>query len=232
VEQLKTAIRATAHHNFTEGGVTTVSSMAILSCKEYLAEQELHAAGELPLRIRAIYVTPSAVNLDPVLQAGNARGTGNDMFRVGGVKIFADGARVGGGPIVLSAADSASDNHELARAANSRQIFSYTQDQLAALVGKIQLYGFPVQLHCLSEEGTELVTAVIEDVRRLRVGEDLRHGIEHWLPALPLAERMKDAGLGFSLIATQPGLDPTWPYEEYLAAVLSGKVPGRRVPGP
>jgi predicted amidohydrolase YtcJ len=157
------------------------------------------------------------------------------------VKIFVDGARAGGGSIVLSADDMNSGNDLVAKAASARQTFAYTQDQLAAQIARIQINGFPVMLHCLSDEGVELVTAAVEDVRRLKVGQELNHRIEHWKPPAGLWDRMRDASLYFSIVANHPGFNPEWgqslntPYKSYVdrglkPVLISDRCGGYRAP--
>jgi predicted amidohydrolase YtcJ len=210
VQQLESAIRKFARYNFTEGGVTSATPMSVLSSNEYIADQALQASGELSLRLRTCYMVPFSASLDSVLQVGLARGSGNDMFRIGGFKFFVDGARAGGGEIVLSEQLQSGDRSAHAAAVASRQIQNYTRDQLEALIIKAQSAGFPTQSHCLSEAGAELVTDAVEDVRKLQAAEQLRHRVEHWKPRMELARRMRAAGVYFSLITTHPGLDPTW----------------------
>jgi predicted amidohydrolase YtcJ len=181
VDDYRGAIRAVAKEMFVAGGVTSASTMGVVNNNEFSADQALHASGELPLRIRAYFMEPISVSMDGVLDTGMTRGFGNDMFRLGGFKLFMDSSHPG---------------------APTERL--YTPGQFLEMATKAHARGFQVLTHCTSVEGAEFVTAGLEELyRRFPRSPIIHHRIEHHRATLPLARRIKAANAYFSLIAPQ-----------------------------
>jgi predicted amidohydrolase YtcJ len=201
VEELKGAIRKVAKDIWVAGGVTSASPVCLVSSNEYSADQQLHASGELPLRMRAYYMCPMSADVDAVLETGVTRGFGNDMFRTGGFKLVMD-----------SRLPDRISRH-------------YTPEEFTDVVTKAHARGLQTITHTLSEDGADIVTAAIEEVRRrFPNGPVIRHRIEHHRPQLQLAKRQTAADMYFTMIAPQEGnsFPGDWsgngaPYRSYIS---------------
>ena len=91
VDQVKASLRAHARDLYVSKGITSISTLP-LAGTDLVADQALQASGDLPIRLRAYYHVPHLLTLEDFLGMGPGQGFGTDMFRVGGVKIFVDGA--------------------------------------------------------------------------------------------------------------------------------------------
>jgi predicted amidohydrolase YtcJ len=86
LEEVKTAIEK-AQHKLWEMGLTSVHDFDRRRC--FVALQKLHAEGNLKLRV--LKSIPLEL-LDEAIALGLRSGFGDDFLRIGGVKVFADGA--------------------------------------------------------------------------------------------------------------------------------------------
>ena len=95
-EQIKKAIRDIVPQYWVKQGCTTAYSFA--DEREFRIYQELAKEGSLPLRIQAMPMDV-ALGSDPVIEGlitlGIQQGFGNEWLKIGGVKIFLDGAFMG-----------------------------------------------------------------------------------------------------------------------------------------
>jgi predicted amidohydrolase YtcJ len=180
VEELKGAIRKVAKDIWVAGGVTSASPVCLVSSNEYSADHQLHASGELPLRMRAYYMCPMSADVDAVLQTGVTRGFGNDMFRTGGFKLVMDSSTP------------------------DRVMRHYTPEEFADVVTKAHARGLQTITHCTTVEGATIVTNAIEEVRRrFPDGPVIHHRVEHHRAQPELARRMRAAQMYFTMIAPQ-----------------------------
>ena len=68
-------------------GLTGIHDFDRISC--FKALQELHKSGDLKLRVSK---TLPLEQLEPIIESGIRTGFGDDLLRIGGIKVFADGA--------------------------------------------------------------------------------------------------------------------------------------------
>ncbi|MBT2186061.1 amidohydrolase [Sphingobium nicotianae] len=218
------AVSKMINKHFVSGGITTLCQLPAMGGRNhYYGLQMLQQQAQLPMRIRAYFTCPYQNSVEQILSLGLARGFGNDMFRMGGIKIFVDQARFGGGEITL---DEDTENPSAFNAsAGQRMMHQFDEDELANLLVQIQSRGFPVLMHVLSEAGTELCMNAVKQLRERRAGLlQLPHRVEHWRPTLENAKKMKDLNMFFSIIATAPNYPADWAqspgttYRDYVAA--------------
>ena len=95
-DQIKQAVRDWVPDYWIKQGCTSAHTFA--DALEFRAVQELAAEGRLPIRVRAnfmdIQLGPKPV-IDSLVNLGIAPGLGDEWLKVGGVKIFVDGALMG-----------------------------------------------------------------------------------------------------------------------------------------
>jgi len=144
-------------------GLTTIHDMD--GTRAFAAYQQLHARSELGLRV-VKYLPADA--LDCVLEVGLRAGLGDNWLRVGGIKVFADGAL---GP--RTAAMLAPYEGEPGNVG----VLTTDEDALRALARKAMLGGLPLAVHAIGDRANRLVLDVLASVDGGDHG--LRHRIEH-----------------------------------------------------
>ncbi len=133
----------------------------------FRAMQELHAAGEL--RLRVLMQIPRD-NLDAALQLGLQSGLGDEFLRIGGVKMFVDGAL---GPCtawMLEAYENQPDN---------LGIGVLEPEQIREDVAKASRGGLAAFVHAIGDRANREVLDAIEAAQAAGLGPGLRHRIEH-----------------------------------------------------
>jgi predicted amidohydrolase YtcJ len=182
VEQMKTAMRGRAKEQFTDKGTTTIYTIPF-SANDVRADLELQRAGELPLRIRMFYHVPHMTSLEGLLNMGYPSGTGDDMFRFGGMKIFVDGT---GGDAMGHRYDD----------------LKWTQTELNHLLSSADAAGIQTILHLVTDGGLRMATAAIEETRRSNPKKPyLMHRIEHGgdRGGIDAIRHLRDMGIRISL---------------------------------
>jgi predicted amidohydrolase YtcJ len=130
--------------------------------RAFAAYQRLHKRRELGLRV--IKYLP-ARTLDSAPEVGLRAGLGDDWLRVGGIKVFADGAL---GP--RTAAMLAPYEGEL----DNLGVLIIDEDALRELARKAVAGGLPLAVHAIGDRANRLVLDALADT-----GGGLRHRIEH-----------------------------------------------------
>jgi predicted amidohydrolase YtcJ len=156
-------ITATAHAH--RAGLT-----GIHDCEDALsfaAFQELWKNGELGLR--TLLHIPAA-NLEHAIALGLRTGFGNGHLRVGGVKIFADGALGSRTAAMLAPYEDEPLN---------TGVVVTPMEEMRELVSKACRAGISVAVHAIGDRANRDVLDVLEQSRRGGEGADLRHRIEH-----------------------------------------------------
>jgi len=154
------------------------------SAEEIRIIQKLHLNRKLPLRV---YLGISADLLDQLIELGLQTGFGNDMVKIGFVKVFADGSL---GARTAALKKPYSDKPE------TRGIMLYTQRKLNKLVSKAHRAGLQLAVHAIGDRAVETVLKAFENVLKKHPWKNHRHRIEHCSVLNPkLIKRMKRLGL-------------------------------------
>lgn len=164
LEEATAAIKAAVPHAHRAGlvGVHTMEGAAA-----FRAFQALHASGELKLRVT---MQIPEENLDAAIQVGLRSGFGDEWLRIGGVKIFSDGALGATTAYMLEPYEGEPDNYGLAMA---------SAEHLEATIRKASRAGIAAFVHAIGDRANRMVLDAISASRRADEGPTLRHRIEH-----------------------------------------------------
>jgi len=181
-EQVMASLAAHATDLYTSKGITSVSTLP-LAGTDLIADQAMQASGELPIRLRAYYHVPHLTSLDDFIGMGLTRGFGSSMFRIGGVKIFVDGA--GSDGLGRRFAD-----------------FKWTQDELNPFVLRAHRQGIQLMMHAVTDPGHDMIEAAVE--ASLSEVSDMRPRIEHGGNLEDIDRIRRLAQLGIIPVITPP----------------------------
>ncbi len=166
-----------------EAGLTCVHWI-VGSAQEMRIIQRLFIEGKLPLRV---YLGISVDLLDELVCLGLLTGFGNDMIKIGFVKVFADGSL---GARTAALKESYSDKPE------TKGIMLYTQRKLNKCILKAHRAGLQLAVHAIGDRAIEAVLKAFENALKKHPRENHRHRIEHCSVLNPtLIKRMKRLGL-------------------------------------
>ena len=166
-----------------EAGLTGVHWI-VDSADEIRVIQKLHREGKLPLRV---YLGIPVDLLDELVNLGLSTGFGNDMVKIGFVKIFADGS--------LGARTAALKQPYSDKPETSGMIIC-TQRKLNKLVLKAHEAGLQLGVHAIGDRAIEVVLKAYSEALRKFPRKDHRHRIEHCSVLNPkLIRRMKRLGV-------------------------------------
>ncbi len=132
----------------------------------FAAYQRLHVQGEFGLRV--VKYLPVDM-LDCALQISLRAGLGDDWLRVGGIKVFADGALGPRTAAMLAPYEGEPENVG---------VLSMDEDALRELARRAVAGGLPLAVHAIGDRANRLVLEVLADVGTAGTG-GLRHRIEH-----------------------------------------------------
>jgi predicted amidohydrolase YtcJ len=154
------------------------------SAEEIRIIQKLYRNRKLPLRV---YLGISADLLDQLIDLGMQTGFGNDIVKIGFVKVFADGSL---GARTAALKEPYSDRPE------TRGIILYTQRKLNKLVSNAHRAGLQLAVHAIGDRAIETVLKAFENALKKHPRKNPRHRIEHCSVLNPtLIKRMKRLGL-------------------------------------
>lgn len=158
------AIRTGMAHAHQQGlvGVHTMEGATALR-----AFQQLRTAGELKLRM--LMQIPEE-NLAAAIQTGLQSGLGDERLRIGGVKLFSDGALGARTAYMLEPYQGEPSNHGIPVA---------TPEHLREVIGKASRAGIATFVHAIGDRANREVLNAIEATRQAGEGLRLRHRIEH-----------------------------------------------------
>ncbi len=162
-ETMEKARAATSHA--ASVGVTTMQDMTE-TATALRAYQLLRARGELPVRITSI----QNHGIEGLAAAGITTGFGDDWLRIGGIKLFADGA-MGSGTAAFFApyADDPSTSGLLIQ----------PPEVLEKLMFEADAAGFQLTVHAIGDRANAVVLDILEKLQRERGVRDRRPRIEH-----------------------------------------------------
>ena len=187
---------------YVRAGVTSVHD-ANLGVFGGLDELETHRHarqhGDLRVRVYALLwfdmledLLASGVPLDEI---GVRTGSGDEWFRMGGVKIWADGSAPG--------RTAALDEPYLGEPVTRGEL-NHTQERLDELVARYHDAGFQMAIHANGERGIEAVISAFEAAQAANPRPDARHRIEHLLlPTDDHLDRMAAAGIVTTFYSAQ-----------------------------
>ncbi len=131
------------------------------------AFQRLWARGDLRLRVNMLLPMES---LDAATEVGVMTGFGDERLRVGGVKVFADGALGSQTAAMLEPYEGAPGN---------RGILVMAREELRGVLATAATHGLGVAVHAIGDRANRLTLDVIEDVEATMGGRATRWRIEH-----------------------------------------------------
>ena len=166
-----------------EVGLTSVHD-ARVTAEEFQTYQDGKAAGELSLRVYALMWYPQF----PALKdAGIKTGLGDDLLRVGGIKMVADGAISTRTAYLSEPYEGSSCDHG---------ILAMEADEIEQQVMDMHKAGFQVCIHANGDSTIDLVLTAYEKAQKAYPRSDARHRIEHCtLINTELLARMKAGGV-------------------------------------
>ena len=170
VEQSAAWIEA-AQPRLWEAGLTGLHDFDGARC--FGALQMLHARDALGLRV--LKQIHPAEDLEHALALGLRWGFGDDMLRLGALKIFADGALGPNTALMVEPYEGQPDN---------RGIVVTDKETMAEWVSKASAGGIPSAIHAIGDRAVHDVLDVFEAVRREEAqrgvpSDQMRHRIEH-----------------------------------------------------
>lgn len=152
-------------------GLTGVHDMDDMVCFEAL--QMLHTDGNLGLRVLK-QIRPEE-GLDHAIALGLRYGFGDNMLRIGGLKLFADGALGPATALMMEPYEGQPNN---------RGVATMEKEAIYQLVGRASAAGIPSVIHAIGDRAIRDVLDVYEAVRKEEAARGLspnrmRHRIEH-----------------------------------------------------
>jgi len=186
-----------ACQNAVKSGLTEVHWL-VNSAEEVRVLQTMHSKGKLPLRI---YLGIPVKMLDEMTCLGLVTGFGNDMLKVGFIKILADGSL---GARTAALKKRYSDDPK------KRGIMLYSQKRLREFILKAHTSGLQVGVHAIGDRAIENVIQAIREALEKVPRKDHRHRIEHCsILNAELISEIKELGL---IAAVQPHfvVSDTW----------------------
>jgi predicted amidohydrolase YtcJ len=143
-------------------GIHTASHLREIEIYKKLKEE-----GKLTLRVNAWL---PAGGLDDYIERGIGRGQGDEMLRIGFLKIFIDGT-IG--------VRSALMFEPFAEDPGNTGLAQYGEEEFYALVDKAHANGYQVGVHAIGDKGVHWVLNAIERAQKKHGKKGLRHRVEH-----------------------------------------------------
>jgi predicted amidohydrolase YtcJ len=169
-----------ACENAVRFGLTEVHWL-VGSAEEVRVLQTMMSADKLPLRV---YLGIPVKMLDAVSGLGLISGFGNDMLKVGFIKILADGSL---------GARTAALRKPYSDAPRTRGLMLYAQKKLCKLILKAHGSGLQIGVHAIGDRATEKVIQAFRTALKEMPRKDHRHRIEHCsILNAELVDQMKD----------------------------------------
>ena len=155
-----------ACENAVKFGLTEVHWL-VSSAEEVRVLQTMVSEDKLPLRV---YLGIPAKMLNEIACLGLVSGFGNDMLKVGFIKILADGSL---------GARTAALRKPYADDPKTRGMMLYTQKKLCKLILKAHTSGLQIGVHAIGDRAIEKVIQALRMALKTMPRKDHRHRIEH-----------------------------------------------------
>lgn len=150
------------------------------------------------LRVRVSFNVP-AEEIDSMLRLSLSSGLGSDLLRIGGVKLFCDGA-LGARTAALSKPYSDDPRN--------RGMFMQGREVLDSIVSRAHQADIQLVVHAIGDQGIETAVASMESALSDHPRKDHRHRIEHLeLPSPQHLRRMRRSGI---IASMQPNFVGEW----------------------
>jgi predicted amidohydrolase YtcJ len=153
---------------YLAAGVTSGHEAGIFGPAEFTALQDAWAEGALALRTYMMIRNPF---IDALEGVGFHTGFGDDMLRVGSIKIISDGSLIGRTAAVCHPYEDAK--------ADDLGLAMFTQDELDDLVWRGHRAGWQMAIHAIGDRAIDMCLDAYEAALRRRPKADHRHRIEH-----------------------------------------------------
>lgn len=178
-------------------GVTSVHENLYRRQLPYVAEYvKLSQQGKLTVRV---YANLETKLIDLLAGLGVPSGFGNETFRLGGVKVFADGSL---------GAQTAAISEPYRDKPDTDGLLLFDEEDYQFLIKTANELGLQVSTHAIGDRAIELVIRVHEKVSKKELTQKLRHNIIHAeLLTPPLIKRVKKLGM---LLLMQPNFVHRW----------------------
>ena len=183
LDQCKDALVA-AGEQFLSQGVTSVAEAGVRDSTHMTAYEDLHAAGDLPVRTYLMMMIDET--LDALSSLGIKTGLGDEWLRIGPAKLFLDGS-IGGRTARMSEPyEGESENVGL---------WMYEPDEIKAKMVRAHAAGFQLCAHAIGDAAISLLLDSFEEALDKYPREDSRHRIEHCsIIDLDIIERIRRIG--------------------------------------
>jgi predicted amidohydrolase YtcJ len=175
-------------------GVTSVQDNG--SADDFAVMRKAEREGKLGVRVW--FNTPSS-ELRSLLRIGVSTGFGSEWLKLGGLKIFCDGAL---------GARSAALSEPFSDDPGNRGMFVHPVDELNEMTEKANDAGIQLVIHAIGDEGIEVALSSIERALDLNGRKNHRHRIEHLeLPRPAHIDRMRHRKI---IASMQPNFVGEW----------------------
>jgi predicted amidohydrolase YtcJ len=156
------------------------------------------AEGEGKLKVRVWYNTPSET-LDSMLSMGLSTGVGSNMLKLGGLKVFCDGAL---GARTAAISEPYDDDP------GNKGMFVHERVELDETVSKANEAGIQLAIHAIGDQGIEAAISSLSSALDRFQRKDHRHRIEHL--ELPSREHLKTMRRRRIIASMQPNFVGEW----------------------
>ena len=131
---------------------------------------ELKAENRMKIRVTQQCNLPTLEDLNRFLNAGYLTGWGDALFRVGPLKLLADGSLGARTAYLLAPYDDDP---------SSCGIATYSQKALTALITHAHCAGMQIAVHVIGDGGCDMVLKAFEAAQKALSRENARHGLVH-----------------------------------------------------
>jgi predicted amidohydrolase YtcJ len=159
----------TAGRAYLAAGVTSGHEAGIFHGTEFTVLQEAWAAGTLPLRTYMMIRTPM---LEALEELGFYTGFGDDLLRVGAIKVISDGSLIGRTAAVCQPYGDSEHENDLGLA-------MFSQDELDDIVWRGHKAGWQLAIHAIGDRAISMCLDAYQAALRRLPRPDHRHRIEH-----------------------------------------------------
>ena len=164
-EQMRHALSATAMR-LSSLGVTSIQEQ-IPSTRALRIYQELKAEGQLPIRMIVTVLVRSVEETRTFLRYGLQTGFGDDMIKLGAVKLFVDGGITG---------SAAAFHEDYRNQPGHRGHLRLDQEELNEIVRLVDEADCQLSIHAVGDLALDMTMNAFEALQRPR---GMRHRIEH-----------------------------------------------------